>query len=319
VCQVLRVADGSADFTRSFAALAAGTPRPLDDGDFQLALACCYEQHYLGFSDSALDEWDPHLLSLRACLEAHFEAALRSAVPTPTQDHLAMRIDDALRLIVADDDGPSLSGFILREATSDQVRDLLIQRSVYQLKEADPHTWGIPRLRGRAKAALVEIQHDEYGGGRAEAMHSALFAQALSEAGLDDTYGAYWDAALPQTLTAVNLMSYFGLHRRWRGALVGHLAALEMTSTAPMRRYANGLRRLGFHTGVTAYFDEHVEADAVHEQIASVDLAGSFVIDEPDRHADVLWGARACLAVDAAFAAALLDHWRLGAATTGAA
>src|SRR3712207_8445227 len=40
------------------------------------------------------------------------------------------------------------------------------QRSIYTLKEADPHSWAIPRLTGRAKAALVEIQSDEYGEGR---------------------------------------------------------------------------------------------------------------------------------------------------------
>ena len=40
-------------------------------------------------------------------------------------------------------------------------------------------------------------------------------------------------------------MSLFGLHRRLRGALVGHLAAFEMTSSIPNRRYGDGLRRLG--------------------------------------------------------------------------
>jgi len=35
----------------------------------------------------------------------------------------------------------------------------------------------------------------------------------------------------------------FGLHRRFRGALVGHLAIFEMTSIGPMGRYATGLRR----------------------------------------------------------------------------
>ena len=43
--------------------------------------------------------------------------------------------------------------------------EFLVHRSLYTLKEADPHTWAIPRLHGAAKAALVEIQADEYGGG----------------------------------------------------------------------------------------------------------------------------------------------------------
>ena len=70
-------------------------------------------------------------------------------------------------------------------------------------------------------------------------------------------------------------MSLFGLHRRWRGAALGHLAAVEMTSSEPSRRYSAGLRRLGFDERTTVFYDEHVEADAVHEQIASVDMCGS--------------------------------------------
>ena len=37
----------------------------------------------------------------------------------------------------------------------------------------------------------------------------------------------------------------------------------------------------GSRAEVTDYFDEHVEADAVHEQIAARDLAGALVADEP--------------------------------------
>ena len=64
-------------------------------------------------------------------------------------------------------------------------------------------------------------------------------------------------------------MTLFGLHRRLRGAIAGHLAAFEMTSSLPNRTYGDGFRRLGFGGDVTGYFDEHVEADAVHEQIAA--------------------------------------------------
>ena len=56
---------------------------------------------------------------------------------------------------------------------------MLMQRSAYTLREADPHSWAIPRLEGRAKAALVEIQSDEYGGGRPQRVHAELFARAM--------------------------------------------------------------------------------------------------------------------------------------------
>src|SRR5205085_722733 len=180
--------------------------------------------------------------------------------------------------------------------TLEQFREFAVHRSAYQLKEADPHTWAIPRLDGEAKAALVEIQADEYGGGRATAMHATLFASTLRRLGLDDRYGAYLDDIPGVTLATVNLISLFGLHRRWRGALVGHLAIFEMASVAPNTRYGNALRRLGLPVEATRFYDEHVAADAVHEITACRPLAGSLAAAEPALAGDVLFGARAIMA-----------------------
>jgi len=191
------------------------------------------------------------------------------------------------------------------------VLEFLVHRSAYQLKEADPHSWAIPRLTGPPKAALVEIQADEYGGGRPERVHAQLFADAMAAAGLDARYGAYLDHLPAATLATVNLMSLCGLHRRWRGAIVGHLALFEMTSSIPNRRYATGLRRLGMEAA-TPFFDEHVEADAVHEAIAAVDLAGGLARQEPELAADVLWGAHALVAVERRWAQMVLGAWQRG-------
>lgn len=291
------------DFARRIDAV----PDPLTDADLQLALACCYELHYRGFDDvDDLAEWSPAIMGLTRLLEAAFETAVVRAIPRPptTTD-----VTVALRRLVDADDTSSLSTHLLRQADAGQYRDFLVQRSIYHLKEADPHTWQIPRLTGRAKAALVEIQADEYGDGRPDGMHSALFAQSMRELGLDDSYGFYWADALPETHASVNLMTLFGLHRRHRGAALGHLAALEMTSTRPNRRYGNGLRRLGFGEAATAYFDEHVEADAVHEQIAVVDMCRSLAVAEQGLVTDIVWGAACCLSLDAAAGAALLRRW----------
>ena len=111
---------------------------------------------------------------------------------------------------------------------------------------------------------------------------------------------------------SVNTMSLFGLHRRWRGAALGHLAAVEMTSSEPSRRYSAGLRRLGFDERVTVFYDEHVEADAVHEQIASVDMCGALVAEEPGLLPDVLFGAASSLAMDCLAAEHVLGAWAMG-------
>jgi hypothetical protein len=127
--------------------------------------------------------------------------------------------------------------------------------------------------------------------------------------GLDSEPGAYLDVIPGVTLATVNLMSLLGLHRRWRGAIVGHLALFEMTSSIPNRRYANGLRRLGLGEDATDFFDEHVEADAVHENVAAVDLAGGLARQDPRLAPDVLWGARALALLDARWALAVHAAW----------
>jgi heme oxygenase-like protein len=300
------------DRTRSAAGtLAARTTDPLRDEDLQLSLAICYELHYRGFDgvDDAW-EWDPGLLAVRASLEERHTAALRELVGEVAVTDAP--VDEQLADVVAADDGPSLSGHLAKRGTLEQWREYLTLRSVYHLKEGDPHTWAIPRISGRAKAAMVEIQADEYGGGVAGRMHSQLFAGLMRDLGLDDTYGALWDEAPAVTFASVNTMSLFGLHRRWRAACLGHLTAVEMTSSAPSRRYSLGLRRLGFSPETSVFYDEHVEADAVHEQIAAVDMCGSLVAEDPSLAADVLFGAQCALAVDGLTAVHLLGAWEAG-------
>ncbi|MFC7401406.1 iron-containing redox enzyme family protein [Citricoccus sp. GCM10030269] len=284
----------------------------LYDEDLQLALFCLYELHYGGIN--GVDdrwEWEPSLLEIRREMETAFEARLRRGVTEQygsweQMPRSAQEVADRLFEMAGSGSGPSVSDFVGRTADLEQAREFLVHKSVYQLKEADPHTWAIPRLTGRPKSALVEIQADEYGGGRPGRMHAELFAGTMAGLGLDPRFGAYVDWAPALSLASVNLMSLFGLHRRLRGAIAGHLALYEMTSSLPNASYARGFRRLGFASPVTDYFDEHVEADAVHEQIAGRDLAGALVEQESLLADDVFFGAAsACLLDD------LLGRWQL--------
>ncbi len=285
---------------------------PLADEDLHLALYLCYELHYRGLPGVDAEwEWEPTLLHLRRTLEWHFTAGLRAAVP-PAAPPVAGGMDLALRAIADGDGAPSLSRHVESEGTLEQVLEFVMHRSAYQLKEADPHSWALPRLTGGPKAALVEIQADEYGGGRPERVHAQLFADAMDALGLDARYGAYVDRVPGVTLATVNLMSLFGLHRRWRGAIVGHLALFEMTSSVPNRRYAGGLRRLGYDGRATGFFDEHVEADAVHENVAAVDLAGGLARQEPALAGDILWGAACLVELEGRWARHLLGAWAQG-------
>jgi len=285
---------------------------PLADDDLQLALYCCFELHYRGFSGVDPDwEWSPTLLAVRAALEQTFLAALETEIGS-TDPVQPSRVGDLLFQLEAGDEGPALSRRLEVDADLERFREFVVHRSLYQLKEADPHSWAIPRLTGSPKTALLEVQGDEYGGGRPERIHSVLFAKTMRALELDDRENAYLDRIPGVTLATVNLMSALGLRGSRRGAIVGHLAMFEMTSALPNRRYGNALRRLGFDAEATDFYDEHVEADAVHENIAAFDLAGGLARQHPELAADILFGARALLFLEGRFARYLLAAWETG-------
>jgi pyrroloquinoline quinone (PQQ) biosynthesis protein C len=281
------------------------------DRDVQLALWMSYELFYRGF-DEVDDgrEWDVEVLRLRTTLEGRLEEELRRATERrlgQVSDHDPVAA--SLLGLVADDEGPHLSAYLRRDATAEQMREFLRERSVQQLKESDPQSFVLPRLMGAAKVALAEIQYDEYGAGRVENLHQDLYARTLEAVGLDATYGAYVTEVSAISLASANVMSLFGLNRRLRGAAIGHFAAFEASSAVPSRRIAAGLERLGMPPAAAAYFLEHVEADSVHEQIAARELCGSFVSDHPSLRADVMFGAACALYLDALSGTELLNRW----------
>ena len=281
------------------------------DEDLQLALWILYEQSYRGFDDATDHEWDPDAVALRRRLEDAFETELRAATVGHVMEALSVSDELVAQVehVIAAVDGPNVAGYLQRQATREQVVEFLVERSVYHLKESDPHSFVLARVDGATKVALAELQYDEYGAGRPDRLHAALFADALVGAGLDPTYGAYVDRAPGSTLAVNNVMSLFTLQRRLRGAALGHLAAFEATSSMPCRRIAAGIDRVGLPPVVSAYFEEHVEADAAHEQVAVRDVCGSLVTEHPELREDVLFGVAACLHLDAVAGRDLFDRW----------
>lgn len=283
---------------------------PMLDEDLQLALYLCYELHYRGLD--GVDErweWDPGLLGFRARLEGPFEQALRDGVGelTPTGDIAAW-----LQGMLGGDDGPSTSSWCAEHGTYEQVCEEAVHRSLFQRKEADPHSWLFPRLDGAAKAALVEIQADEYGQGVLKDIHHELFGFTMERLGLDRTYNAYVDVVPASGLATVNIISMFALHRRLLGAAVGHLALFEMASVDVMSDFDAALRRLGFDEWTRLFYTTHVVADAHHQSVAAHQLAAGLVAADPSQEVEVMFGAAALAHLEARATERLLDAWQSG-------
>jgi hypothetical protein len=279
--------------------------------DLQLALYMCYELHYRGFAGvDPTWEWNPGLLHLRGQLERTFLAEVRRDVGSIPPEQTAEAEMNDLSIESVNGTGPS---YWLRDnGTWQQMREYFVHRSLYHLKEGDPHAWAIPRLSGQAKASFVAIEFDEYGAGQGAKVHQQLFADLLTAAELDATYLGYLEVVPAESLAVVNLMSLFGLHRQFRGAAVGHFASTEITSPPGSRRLVEALQRLNAPPECVAFYREHVEADAVHEQVVRIDVVGDLVAREPQLDRDVVFGIRTHAMVEDRLADAIMASWKAG-------
>ena len=214
--------------------------------------------------------------------------------------------------------------------------EFLVHRSAYQLKEADPHSWALPRLQRRAEGgAGRDPGRRVRRRPRPSGSTPQLFADAMRGARARPAYGAYLDrdprrhARDGQPDVAVRPAPALARRdRRPPRAVRDDLVVAQ----PPLRQRAApaGLRR----ATRPRFFDEHVEADAVHEAIAAVDLAGGLAA-RSRAAADILWGARALAALEGALgppparrlggrpsslrASATAPSGRLAAAVLGAA
>ena len=145
----------------------------LADEDVQIALWALYELAYRGFDDvDPAHEWSPAMLSTRATLEAAFETALRTLAAPAVEAAVEQpeRVAAQVLAVIEDvEDDPGLAQYLQRHATEEQYREFLVQRSVYHLKESDPHAWVLPRLdgapKGRKEQGYWVRRQDEYGKG----------------------------------------------------------------------------------------------------------------------------------------------------------
>ena len=251
------------------------------------------------------------LLHVRGRLEEAFLSAVRHDVGEIGPDETAADAMDALSVEPVDGTGPS---YYLRDTgTWEQMREYFVHRSLYHLKEADPHAFAIPRLIGQAKASFVAVEFDEYGGGRGASGAPTTVRRPDGRRGPGLRLPRAISTPFPPTRSpSVNLMSLFGLHRELRGAAIGHFASTEITSSPGSRRLVEALERMGAPEPCVGFYAEHVEADAVHEQVVRTDVVGDLVAREPHLDRDVVFGIKARDVVEDRLAAHVMDCWRAG-------
>ncbi len=143
-------------------------------------------------------------------------------------------------------------------------------------------------------------------------VHAQLYRDLMAATGLETGYLHYFDDVPPPVIAVVNMMSLFGLHRRLRAAMVGHFAAAEITTAPSAARMVKAIQRLGGGGDVTHFFAEHVEADAVHEQVLRHDVVGDLLDREPELTADVVFGVRATEFLEGRFGEHVLTAWQGG-------
>ena len=279
---------------------------PLDH-DLQLALYALNELHYGGWTDVGDDlEWDVDVATTRTSLSAEFERRLRLAVgPLDGVDPL----DEARRLLALG--GLSVSAHLRDHGTLDQVRESMMLRSPYQSKEADPHTFALPRFGGTTKRVFTEIQSGEYGVGHRRS-HAELFADALHGLGLDSTPNVHVDHCTGPALAVSNLVTLGAMHRRLRGMVLGQLSLFEMDSVTPNQAMVDCVDRLGLDATVRPFFHVHVMADAEHEQMVEASFLVEYPTLEPDQVQNMVLGMRAQSLIDHAVAAHCVPRWREG-------
>ena len=273
------------------------------DHDAQLALYALNELHYSGWAGVDDEwEWEPTVVRWRTELSAWFERSLRRSIAAGLADP-SVEVRHLLGL-----DGPSVSRHLAEAGTLEQLVESMILRTPYHGKEADPHTFVIPRLSGSVKRTLCDIQAGEYGVGHARS-HAELFADALDGLGVDPTPNAHIDRCTGPSLATSNLVSLGALRRRLRGVVLGQLALFEMDSVVPNGRMVECVDRLGCSDRVRWFFQVHVMADAEHE----VQAERAFLIDypqqEPAQVENLLLGMRAQSLIDDHLAADLTARW----------
>ncbi|MCW2967083.1 MAG: iron-containing redox enzyme family protein [Solirubrobacteraceae bacterium] len=241
------------------------------------------------------NEHDLTLTAVRLELERAFEAHLARLAPLPETppadpaDAGSWLSELALeRPLFA---GPSMGVFYREEATLEQLREVVAQRSLFFLKEPDPWTMVIPSLRGKAKAGLIDLILDEYGWGRHDQMHSTVYGTLMEKLGLSSEYDHYFDRTSWQLLAGLNYQTMVARHRRLCRRMYGYVYLVEADSPGSMRNYLAAYARAGIDDpDVLTFYELHIDADQGHADVALNEVILPVLAEEPSAVEEIARG-----------------------------
>jgi hypothetical protein len=163
--------------------------------------------------------------------------------------------------------------------------------------------------RTKEPPSLVLVDEDTTAKDTVRTHAATLFSNTMSALGLDASYGSYVEVLPGVTLSTVNLVSMFALHRRWRVALMGHLDVFEMTSVEPMRHHSQALERFGVGPEARRFYDVHVTANQRHGEIARDRMVTGLIRTEPELATQLIFSVTALMMLEQRFATHLLGAW----------
>ena len=279
----------------------------LTSDDFALALYLCYEPHFRGLADSDW-RWDRDLFGFRCQLERVFIDRLRDEVATMTHRsvHATGEVIEDLSLSMANH---SLAANVVHSGTLNQLREICIHSSAHLYRLSDPRGFALPRVPADVGLALRELDYDGSPSGDAARRYSTFFAPTMSHLALNTSIGSYVEDLPAATLAPVNLARLFAAHTRWRAALIGRFAVIDVTSGSRLRDYSRALERLGVGPSGRAIFNMNVDVSPRREFVARRRLVTGLLSHESLLASDVLFGATSAVALELRFARHLLGEW----------
>lgn len=239
-------------------------------------------------------------------LRHHLARRRNGAIGTPPENVELAEWMQRLALGPHPHEDPTWGEFIRESISLEQLKQIVINRSLFFLREPDPWIFAVPKLRGIAKAGLIDLMLDEYGWGKLDHMHSSVYARLMEALELQSEIDHYEAAADWRFLATLNHQWMLGLNPELNNRLLGTIYLTEADSPGAMTNYLAAWARLGIDDpDVLRFYEIHVSADENHRDVALHEVVLPVCEANPDAAKDVARGIFDARTLEADFAAGL--------------